>query len=210
MNAAAFLFLSIALVVAVFDWIAVARDNRFLEYIFKPLTMVVLVCAAIAIDPTSGTAQTLLIVGLLLSMAGDVFLMLPSDLFVPGLASFLLAHIAYVLALAALGVEPSQMVLGLVIAAAAAVFIGRRIVAGATSTDKALRVPVIAYMGAISTMVVFAFGTGTAFAVLGALLFFASDAVLGWTRFVSQFHRSRQVVIITYHLGQMGLVLSLI
>lgn len=210
MNAAAFLFLVIALVVAVFDWIAVALDNRVLEYLFKPLTMVVLVMAALAIDPTSDTAQMLLIIGLVLSMAGDVFLMLPSDLFVPGLASFLLAHIAYVLALAALGVDPAPMVLGLVIAAAAAVFIGRRIVAGASSTDTALRLPVIAYMGAISTMVVFAFGTGTAFAILGALLFFASDAVLGWTRFVSQFHRSRQVVIMTYHLGQMGLVLSLI
>lgn len=210
MNAAAFLFLIIAFVVAVFDWIAVSLGNRVLEYILKPLTMVVLVCTAIAIDPTSGTAQTLLIVGLLLSMAGDVFLMLPSDRFVPGLASFLLAHIAYVLALAALGLEPSQMVLGVVIAAVAAVVIGRRIVAGATSAAAALRLPVIAYMGAISTMVVFAFGTGTAFAILGALLFFASDAVLGWTRFVSQFDRSRLVVMITYHLGQMGLVLSLI
>jgi uncharacterized membrane protein YhhN len=210
MNAAAFLFLIIALVVAVFDWIAVSLGNRVLEYIFKPLTMVVLVCTAIVVDPTSGTAQTLLIIGLVLSMAGDVFLMLPSDRFVPGLASFLLAHIAYVLALAALGLEPSQMVLGVVIAAVAAVFIGRRIVAGATATAAALRLPVIAYMGAISTMVVFAFGTGTAFAILGALLFFASDAVLGWTRFVSQFNRSRLVVMITYHLGQMGLVLSLI
>jgi uncharacterized membrane protein YhhN len=83
-------------------------------------------------------------------------------------------------------------------------------VAGATATAGALRLPVIAYMGAISTMVVFAFGTGTAFAILGALLFFVSDAVLGWTRFVSQFNRSRLVVMITYHLGQMGLVLSLI
>ena len=210
MNAAAFLFLIIALVVAVFDWIAVSLGNRVLEYLLKPLTMVVLVCMAIAIDPTSGTAQTLLIIGLLLSMAGDVFLMLPSDRFVPGLASFLLAHIAYVLALAALGLEPSQMVLGVVIAAVAAVFVGRRIVAGATATAAALRLPVIAYMGAISTMVVFAFGTGTAFAILGALLFFVSDAVLGWTRFVSQFNRSRLVVMITYHLGQMGLVLSLI
>lgn len=210
MNAAVFLFLVIALVVAVFDWIAVSLGNRALEYVFKPLTMVVLICAAIAIDPSSDAAQTLLIIGLVLSLAGDVFLMLPSDLFVPGLASFLLAHIAYVFALGALGVGPAPMVLGGVIAAAAAVFIGRRIVDGATSVDSALRLPVIAYMGAISTMVMFAFGTGAAFAIVGALLFFASDAVLGWTRFVSQFPRSRQVVIITYHLGQMGLVLSLI
>jgi len=210
MNAAAFLFLVIALVVAVIDWIAVSLENRAIEYVFKPLTMVVLICAAISIDPSSSTAQTILVIGLVLSMAGDIFLMLPADLFVPGLASFLLAHIAYVIALAALGVELGPMILGIAIAAVAALVVGRRILAGAAATDTALRLPVIAYMGAISTMVVFAFGTTTAFAVLGALLFFASDAVLGWTRFVSQFHRSRQVVMITYHLGQMGLVLALI
>jgi uncharacterized membrane protein YhhN len=210
MNAAAFLFLVIALVVAVIDWIAVSLEKRAIEYVFKPLTMVVLICAAISIDPSSNTAQTVLVIGLVLSMAGDVFLMLPADLFVPGLASFLVAHIAYVVALAALGVELGPMILGIAIAAVAALVVGRRIVAGAAATDIALRLPVIAYMGAISTMVVFAFGTGTAFAVLGALLFFVSDAVLGWTRFVSQFHRSRQVVMVTYHLGQMGLVLALI
>ena len=210
MNPGAFLFLIIALVVAVLDWIAVSLGRRSVEYVLKPLTMVVLICAAIAIDPSSGTAQTLLIIGLVLSMAGDVFLMLPSDLFVPGLASFLLAHIAYVLALAALGVEPGPMFGGLVVASSAAWLVGRRIVSGATATDTALRLPVIAYMGAISTMVVFAFGTGTAFAVLGALLFFVSDAVLGWTRFVRDLPRGRLIVMTTYHLGQMGLVLSLI
>ena len=46
--------------------------------------------------------------------------------------------------------------------------------------------------------------------VLGALLFYVSDAVLGWTRFVNDFPRSRVVVMTTYHLGQVGLVLALI
>jgi len=210
MNAGAFLFLAIAVAIAVLDWIAVAIGNRFMEYILKPLTMVALVCVAVSIDPSSDNARWLLVIGLLLSMAGDIFLMLPADLFVPGLASFLLAHIFYVVALAALGVSLGGVVTGLVIAGIAALVVGRRIVGGAAAADPALRVPVIAYMAAISAMVTFAFGTGVFFAIVGALLFFVSDAVLGWTRFVGEFARSRQLVMITYHLGQMGLVLALI
>jgi len=210
MNAGAFLFLAIAVAIAVLDWIAVAIGNRFMEYILKPLTMVALVCVAVSIDPSSDNARWLLVIGLVLSMAGDIFLMLPADLFVPGLASFLLAHIFYVVALAALGVSLGGVVTGLVIAGIAALVVGRRIVGGAAAADPALRVPVIAYMAAISAMVTFAFGTGVFFAIVGALLFFVSDAVLGWTRFVSEFARSRQLVMVTYHLGQMGLVLALI
>jgi uncharacterized membrane protein YhhN len=210
MTAAAFLFLAIAAVVAVVDWLAVSLDNRVLEYIFKPLTMVALVCVALSLEPSSNPARVFLIVGLLLSLAGDIFLMLPTDLFVPGLASFLLAHIAYVFALAMLGVTLGAMVTGVAVAGIAALVLGRRIVAGAAAVDPVLRVPVIAYMGAISTMVMFAFGTGAFFAIVGALLFFVSDAVLGWTRFLREFERSRQLVIVTYHLGQMGLVLALI
>lgn len=210
MNAGAFLLLAIAVAVAVFDWLAVSIGNRPLEYVCKPLTMVALVSVALALDPSSDAARWLLVVGLLLSMAGDIFLMLPADLFVPGLASFLLAHIFYVVALAALGVGVGGLVTGVVVAVVAAALIGRRIVSGAAATDAALRIPVIAYMTAISAMVTFAFGTGVLFAIGGALLFFVSDAVLGWTRFVRQFPRSRLLVIISYHLGQMGLVLALI
>ncbi len=210
MNAGAFLFLAIAVAIAVLDWLAVAIGNRFMEYILKPLTMVALVCVAVSLDPSSNSARWLLVAGLVLSMAGDIFLMLPRDLFVPGLASFLLAHIFYVVALAALGVSLSGVITGLVVAGIAALIVGRRIVGGAATADSALRVPVIAYMAAISAMVTFAFGTGVFFAIAGALLFFVSDAVLGWTRFVSEFARSRQLVMVTYHLGQMGLVLALI
>jgi len=210
MNAGAFLFLAIAVAIAVLDWIAVAIGNRFMEYILKPLTMVALVCVAVSLDPSSNSARWLLVAGLVLSMAGDIFLMLPTDLFVPGLASFLLAHIFYVVALTALGVSLGGVVTGLVIAGIAALVVGRRIVGGAAAADPALRVPIIAYMAVISAMVTFAFGTGVFFAIVGALLFFVSDAVLGWTRFVSEFARSRQLVMITYHLGQVGLVLALI
>jgi uncharacterized membrane protein YhhN len=209
-NAATFLLLALAAVVAVGDWIAVAAGARVAEYVLKPLTMVVLILAALELDPSSDAARGALVVGLVLSLVGDVLLMVPADLFVPGLAAFLAAHVAYVVALFMLGVSGPGLVVGVIVVVIGAVLVGRRILAGAADTDKALVAPVTAYLVVISAMVVSALGVGAFFAVAGALLFYASDAVLGWTRFVSDFPRSRVVVMVTYHLGQLGLVLALI
>jgi uncharacterized membrane protein YhhN len=209
-NATTFLLLAIAAAVAVGDWIAVGSGARVPEYLLKPLTMVVLILAALALDPSSEGARGALVVGLVLSLVGDVLLMLPVDLFVAGLAAFLAAHVAYVVALWLLGVSVGGLLVGLVVVLLGALVVGRRIVAGAAATDRALAAPVTAYLAVISAMVVSALGVGAFFAVAGALLFYASDAVLGWTRFVSDFPRSRVVVMTTYHLGQAGLVLALI
>ena len=46
-------------------------------------------------------------------------------------------------------------------------------------------------------------------AIAGALLFYLSDACIGWSRFVGDFPQSRMAIITTYHLGQIGLVLGL-
>ena len=91
-----------------------------------------------------------------------------------------------------------------------AVVLGRRIVQGAARVDKTLAGPVAAYISVISLMVASAIGTGRFFAIAGALLFGASDSVLGWTRFLNDFPRSRMIVMVAYHLGQAGLVLALI
>jgi len=58
-------------------------------------------------------------------------------------------------------------------------------------------------------MVASAGGTGSAVALIGALLFFYSDAVLAWNRFVRPLRWGRVVNIVPYHLGQAILVLSL-
>jgi alkylglycerol monooxygenase len=86
----------VALVAAAGDWVAVARRARRAEYVLKPLTLVVLIAAAAAMqegNPAVTCGFTL--AALVLSLAGDVFLMLPGGLFLAGLASFLLAHLAY-------------------------------------------------------------------------------------------------------------------
>ena len=82
MNATAALLVAFTLVVAVVDWIAVGTGKRTAEYVFKPLTMVVLIAAAVAIDPVNDTMKVLFIGALVFSLFGDVFLMVPRNLFV--------------------------------------------------------------------------------------------------------------------------------
>ena len=72
-----------------------------------------------------------------------------------------------------------------------------------------LAAPVSAYMVAISAMVVGAFGTGDGLAIVGALSFYASDSLIGWGRFVKSYDWGRLAVMVTYHVGQALLVLSL-
>lgn len=94
----------------------------------KPLTMVALVAVALAVDPRHPAARACFVVALLASLGGDVFLMLPGDLFVPGLASFLLAHVAYVVGLLVDGVHPGGLAVGAVVVALAFAVVGTRLV----------------------------------------------------------------------------------
>src|SRR4051794_26003727 len=90
----------VAGVFAIGDWIAKARRDRRLEYVCKPATLAALVAAAIVLDPAADaqTRRVWFVVALLASLKGDVLLMLPQDLFVPGLAAFLVAHVCYLAA----------------------------------------------------------------------------------------------------------------
>ena len=136
--------------------------------------------------------------------------MLPSDAFVAGLASFLLAHVAYIVGFAIVGASGSWAGLGLVIVALAGSTVGRVIVRTVrASDDPELTLPVGVYMLAISSMVVLAFGSTRGLAIAGALLFYCSDALIAWDRFVAPKTWARPAIMITYHLAQAGLVLSL-
>lgn len=210
-DAAAWLLLA-TLAVAVCDWLAVAAANKPAEYVCKPLTMVVLIGAALALDPVDSTMRTWFVVALVLSMLGDVFLMLPDEerFFVPGLGSFLLGHVAYVVGLFTGGVDRLALLLGIAIVVLAVVAVAPRVVRGARATDPRLGIPVAAYVGVISVMVAFAIGSTVPAAIGGAVLFYLSDLTIGWSRFVKDFPLARLVIITTYHAAQVLLVLSLV
>lgn len=210
MTGAAFLLLAITLAAAFADWLAVHHGNTRVEYLCKPLTMVALIGVALALDPQVPATRAWFVVALALSLVGDVFLMLPGDLFVPGLAAFLLAHLAYVVGFLVGGLDAPGVLVGLLAVAVAFLIVGTRILRDARRQEPALAGPVTAYMAVISAMVVCALGTGRLLAILGAGLFYASDALIGWNRFVRPAPGAGTAIMVTYHLGQILLVLSLI
>jgi uncharacterized membrane protein YhhN len=76
-------------------------------------------------------------------------------------------------------------------------------------TNGPLRISVICYMGVISLMVGSALASGSWAARGGAVLFMISDTLLGWDRFVRPISWARPAIIVTYHLGQLGLAHAL-
>ena len=182
-----------------------------MEYAAKPATVGLLLAAALALHPVSETRRDAFAVALALSLAGDVFLMLPSDAFVLGLGSFLLAHVAYIAGFIA-GGDMGRV--GLPVAAASVAVAGaaaggRIVIAMQRTGGNSLILPVVVYMLAISTMTTCALATGRVPAALGGVLFFVSDSLIAENRFVRPLRWAPVAIIVTYHLAQTGLVWSL-
>lgn len=217
MTGTAALVFALTAVVGVGDWMAVAARNRIIEYVLKPLTTIGLIATALFITPVDDTVRVLFVVALVLSLAGDVALMLPARerLFPVGLGSFLLAHLAYIWGLVLLagvegGLSLRWMIVGLVLALAGAATVGRRVLGAVRDHRSELVVPVAGYLGVILTMMVLAWGTHRFLAALGATLFVVSDAVLAENEFVRPREGSHLVVMVTYHLAQALLVLAIV
>lgn len=208
MTTAAWVLLVVAGAFAIGDWGAVARGSKPVAYVCKPATLVLLIAVAIALDPVHADTRTWFVIALVFSLLGDIFLMVPREWFVYGLGAFLLGHVAYAVGLNLhteglwwIGI-PVGIVAGLL-----AVRLVRSIRAGG---EPGLVGPVIAYVVVIGVMVVSAVASGNAMAAAGALLFMSSDALIGETRFVHPRPWAGGAIMITYHLGQAGLVLSLV
>jgi uncharacterized membrane protein YhhN len=202
---------SLTMVAAITDWWAVWTEQLRVRWVAKPATLALLIGVAITLTPADPTIRAWMVVGLVLSLGGDVLLMLPERFFVGGLVSFLLGHVAYVVALQLAPSSVGWTLIGVAVVAACIATVGRRIVGGIAASDhRAMVGPVVAYLLVISAMVVSAFATAALFAVAGAFLFYASDATLAWNRFLERRRFGPLTVMVTYHLGQMGLVAWLV
>lgn len=206
---------------AALDWLAVARHWKRAEYVFKPATLLALIVAAwlLAQETHNPWLGNLFLLALIGSLAGDIFLMLPGDrAFLPGLVAFLLAHLAYIAGLNSAWPPATAWVLAPVIGGIGWLFFSR--VAGGLRRSGRTRLiaPVALYALVLSLMLfsawatLFRAGQSALFGALvvgGATLFFISDALLAWDRFVAPWPPARLLVMITYHLAQMALAASM-
>ena len=181
-------------------------------YLFKPLTTGLIIATAVAALPDPAARYSIAILaGLVCSLAGDVFLMLPGDRFLPGLASFLLAHLAYLFAFTS-GLAP----VGLALAALPLAGVGLVVLAYLwPGLDLRLRLPVAIYVAAIVIMAAAALArwiwlntTPALLGALGALLLVILDFVLAVDRFRRPFRAAQGALLSTYFAAQVLIALS--
>ena len=206
MTKLAWLFLGLAAVAAVSDWVGVGERWKSVEYLAKPLAMVALMGVALSLHAEVPGRGPWIVAGVLLSLLGDVFLMLPRDMFVAGLGSFLVAHVAYIVAFRIDGGSAGALAVSGVVVAVAAIVVGRRVVAGVRATEPAVTLPVVAYIAVIAAMVASALATGNILFGIGAALFMTSDSLIAWNRFVRPLSWAPLAIIVTYHVAQALLV----
>jgi len=209
MNTASTTFLVIALVASVLDWVAVARESARLEYLAKPLATAAFLATAASLDLVHDAPRTWHLVALAFCILGDVFLMLPRDSFVPGLASFAVAQVLFTVSFLTDDAESSRLLLGLLIAIPAAAGLARRYVSALRRSDHAdLVVPVVVYMIVISAMAVGSIASGSPIAIAGAVVFMVSDSLIAESRFVRERSWHSVGIMVTYHAALAGLVLG--
>jgi uncharacterized membrane protein YhhN len=188
------------LLLAAVDWVAVWRRDRRLEYFAKPAALI----ALLAYAACSGRSSPWLVLALLFSLAGDVFLMLPADLFLAGLGSFLVGHLAYIACFTA--PTRARLIWWLILTVICAPLASRIL---RSAGDGGTRAGVAVYMLVLGLMVASAIASGSGVAALGAGLFLASDSIIAWNRFVAPVPLAQPLIMSTYHLGQLGLVAAL-
>ena len=212
---------AVALILAGIEWLAVARGWRRLEYVAKPATLVAVILAAwlLTRGPHDVWMARFFLPGLVLSLVGDIFLLLPGGrFFMAGLVSFLLAHLCYIVGLNPT-LPPWPALAYLLVVGVIGLPLIRGILSGLRRQNQtALTIPMVIYGLALSLMLVSALATlfrpeWTPFrrgmVIAGASLFYASDTMLAWNRCAAPLSQCRLWVMITYHLGQIGLAASL-
>jgi uncharacterized membrane protein YhhN len=185
--------------------------RRNLALFFRPLTMLLVIATASGeARPVSAEYQFFVVTGLVFSLAGDMFMVLPRKRFAAGLTGFLAAHVSYILAFRPASGRPVStgtvlpfLVLGLLVFRFLAPTLGK------------MKFPVLVYIVAITTMTTFAAGrfidSGGASAFLafaGAAFFMASDGVLAYDRFVRKIGRAQLFILGLYYSAQLLIALS--
>jgi len=176
----------------------------------KIIASTTFIALAIQVGGFSSTYGRLILLGLCLSWFGDVFLINSSQIaFLAGLVAFLLAHVAYIAAFIARGINIRWALSAALPVAAIAVVASIWL---SPHVAPYLLIPVRVYTAVISFMVIGAIGTrgrgAPALILVGALLFFTSDLSVAALRLVQSDFPTYVWGLPFYYAGQVCLALS--
>ena len=214
-----YILIILAFIFAGLESLALWKGWRKLEFVAKPAVMV---CLFIWLFSTAGLQGALIWfgIGILFSLAGDIFLMFIERFFMFGLIAFLLGHVAYLIGFnTPLPQTTTAWSFGLaVVIGLGSVRVLRRIVGSIRAKEQNRMVaPVLVYGTVITLMLLAAMLTlfrlewNTTAALLvsfGAAMFYFSDIILAWHRFVAPIQNGRMLNIGMYHLAQIAIVVG--
>lgn len=184
-------------------------------YIFKPLTtsLIIFLAAYLGLQENAGFYAGMIIIGLVFSLFGDVFLMF-EKYFALGLLSFLLAHLFYIAAFSS-GLNPEEIFYWPSLLPF--LFFGILVLAYIFSGLRKLKIPVIVYLLVIVVMGWQATNHWLSFpsllslgAALGAFIFMISDSLIAINRFKTPVKHSRFWIMSTYYFAQCLIALSIV
>jgi uncharacterized membrane protein YhhN len=207
----------LTLALAVTEWLSRWRDWKWPHYIAKPGAMLALIIWSWQVCHWQG-GMLWFGLALILSLAGDVLLMLPERYFLMGLGSFLSAHLLYIVGLRSVysSFQPVYMLVFVVVFTAIILYL--RVVLGAMAgnpSGQKMRIPVIFYGIVIGSMLFSASLTlfqpawshyAAGLVAFGALSFCVSDSLLAYDRFVRRFSNAQFWVMLTYLSGQIAII----
>lgn len=186
---------------------AATEGWQWLHWVCKPLATVLILWAAWRADrPVSMRYRHWIAIGMLFSLVGDIFLMLPTDAFVAGLVAFLCGHVCFIRALLAdtrFAAKPLALL-------ACVAYGALNLWALWPALPAGLHVPVVLYVLVLTTMGGQAVARAwwhsrddlagpTQWAAAGALLFMLSDTLLAWNRFRLAIPLSALWILGTYY-----------
>ncbi len=216
-----------------FHWASVLFEWKRIKPFAKALAMILLIVwTLLAVHFKMDYFIAVLLAAQIFGLLGDIFLLFPGKWFVWGLGSFMIGHFFYLGLLSALlfvgrkeelmgGFPWGVALIGFVLWVSY-LFVFTRVLSSyiyKSRSDLPFWVSVVFYGAILSFFVVFAvfciaalpeFSFVQLSLPVGATLFFISDNLLAYDRFVKKIRNGRLLVIVTYHLGQLNLAVGIL
>ena len=212
-------WITLFLVVLTADIAGIQLQNEAIQYVCKPLLMIIL--AAFFLSQTKSRVRGLkkwILAALFFSWAGDVLLMFQESkslFFLLGLSAFLIAHVFYIVFFHNIrvreNIKSNPLLLLLVVVYYAGLMTLLSPYLGTMKLPVRIYGIVISFMFMLAMHMLFINNkTAGRWMITGAMLFVMSDSILAINKFYQPFEAAGIIIMLTYGLAQFFIVMGAI